>query len=104
MYRGIREPSNGTNTTSHDRSLNALPQTHLQAFEVFPRLAGVDRSGGEHAVPAPTRPYTGPKISPDGRRVAITVEELGRQVWIYDMTRDTLTRLTFEGNRNATPV
>lgn len=36
-------------------------------------------------------------------RMAIS-EPGGMQVWIYDISRDTLTRLTFEGNANLDPV
>jgi predicted Ser/Thr protein kinase len=38
-------------------------------------------------------------LSPDGSRVAIGVEEHGKQdLWIHDFSRGTRTRLTFDGN------
>jgi len=37
----------------------------------------------------------------NGKRIAV---EVGGQVWIYDTTRDTLTRLTFDGGQNDGPT
>jgi len=34
----------------------------------------------------------------------VAIEEQEAQVWLYDLSRDTLTRLTFEGNSNVNPV
>jgi Tol biopolymer transport system component/tRNA A-37 threonylcarbamoyl transferase component Bud32 len=63
-------------------------------------LMWVDRQGTERQLTAPSRPYIGPRISPDGRRVAFHVEELNRNVdinvWVHDLERGTTTRLTFE--------
>src|SRR4029453_7620717 len=41
--------------------------------------------------------YRFPSLSPDGRRVALTVAEGGQEVWVYDSKRDAMTRLTFGG-------
>ncbi len=42
--------------------------------------------------------YSAPRYSPDGRRVALTVLGVGTSnVWIYDILRNTFTRLTTEG-------
>jgi serine/threonine protein kinase/Tol biopolymer transport system component len=62
-------------------------------------LAWVDRKGAAQPLPAPARPYSYPYLSPDGRLVAV---QIGNDIWIYDLNRDTLTRLTFEG-RNILP-
>ncbi len=46
------------------------------------------------------------RISPDGQRVALEVQEgstYAANIWIYDLARGTLTPLTFEG-RNGSPV
>jgi eukaryotic-like serine/threonine-protein kinase len=68
------------------------------------RLVWVSRNGAEQPVAAPAHAYQGPRVSPDGRRVAVGIAEQETQVWLYDLSRDTLTRLTFEGNTNQTPV
>jgi serine/threonine-protein kinase len=68
-------------------------------------LVWVDRKGAEQAIPAALQPFTYPRLSPDGQRIGVTVAELGgRQVWVYDLTRETLTRVTFEGANNTSPI
>jgi eukaryotic-like serine/threonine-protein kinase len=59
-------------------------------------LVWVDRKGAEQPLPAPPHSYRSPRVSPDGKRVAVALDELGGHAWIYDLARDTLTRLTFE--------
>jgi eukaryotic-like serine/threonine-protein kinase len=68
------------------------------------RLVWVNRNGEEHPVAAPPRAYQFPRISPDGRRVGLAIGEQGTQVWLYDLSRETMTRLTFEGNENLNGV
>ncbi len=65
------------------------------------RLVWVSRRGIEEPLPAPTRGYDWPRLSPDGRRIAV---EIDQQVWTYDLARDTLTRLTFTGASNDAPA
>ncbi len=74
----------------------------LQAAQL--RLVWVDRRGTEQPVPAPPHGYVMPRVSPDGQRVAATIAEADSQIWLYDLGRDTLTRLTFEGSANADPL
>jgi Tol biopolymer transport system component len=64
-------------------------------------LIWVDRKGAEQALPAPSRGYRTPRLSPDGRRVAVATTE--DQIWLYDLARETLTRLTF-GGLDFTPI
>ena len=65
------------------------------------RIVWVNRNGAEQPLPAPPRAYEIARVSPDGRRIAV---ELDEQFWLYDLARDALTRFTFEGNRNQNPV
>jgi serine/threonine-protein kinase len=65
------------------------------------KLAWVNRNGKEEVLAAPAQAYGYPRLSPDGRRVAVETEN---QIWIYDLSRDTLTRFTFEGSPNQSPV
>jgi eukaryotic-like serine/threonine-protein kinase len=67
-------------------------------------LVWVGRNGMEHPIGAPARFYIQPRLSPDGRRVAVDVIEKAQdmQVWLYDLTRDTFAPFTFRGlNRHA---
>ena len=67
------------------------------------RLFWVDRGGTEHRLDAPPRNYLSPRISPDGQRVAVVVQGANDDVWVYDIPRQTLSRLTF-GSRSLTPI
>ncbi len=70
-------------------------------------LIWMDWKGGEHAIPAPLRPYALASLSPDGHRVAVETYSAAagalRDIGIYDFARNTLTRLTFTGD-NEVPV
>jgi hypothetical protein len=64
-------------------------------------LVWVDRQGDVRPINDLARGYEDLHLSPDGRRVALTVEESGVEspahVWLADTDRGTLTRFTFEG-------
>ena len=64
------------------------------------RLVWVNRNGAGQPLPAPANAYGFPRLSPDGRRLAVGITEQQSQIWLYDLSRDTLTRLTFGGNAN----
>jgi serine/threonine-protein kinase len=68
------------------------------------RLVWVTRNRAEQPLAAPAHAYRGPRLSPDGRRVAVAIEEQDSQIWLYDLSRESLTRLTFEGKTNSNPV
>jgi eukaryotic-like serine/threonine-protein kinase len=67
------------------------------------RLVWVDRAGKEQPLAATARGYSHPRLSPDGRRIAVMIAETETQVWLYDMARDILSRATF-GGTNVNPV
>ena len=58
-------------------------------------LVWVDRQGREDAIKAPPRAYFYPRLSPDGTRVALELRDQEHDIWIWDLPRETLTRLTF---------
>jgi eukaryotic-like serine/threonine-protein kinase len=61
-------------------------------------LTWVDRNGAEQPLPLPPRFYRHPRISPDGRRIVLDIDEGNKSdLWLYDLVRGTLTRTTFEG-------
>jgi eukaryotic-like serine/threonine-protein kinase len=64
------------------------------------RLVWVSRTGAEELVAAPARAYRGPRVSPDGREVGVAIEGQETEVWLYDLSRETLSRLTFQGSHN----
>ena len=59
-------------------------------------LVWVDRQGREEAIPAPKRLYAYPRISPDGTRVALDIRDQENDIWLWDITRQSMTRLTFD--------
>ena len=67
------------------------------------KLVWVSRNGAEQPLAAPARAYRGPRLSPDGHQVAVAIQEQESQVWLYDLSRETLTRLTFGGTVNNNP-
>jgi Tol biopolymer transport system component/predicted Ser/Thr protein kinase len=64
------------------------------------KLVWVNRNGREEPIAAPPHSYLNQRLSPDGRRIAVTITELESQIWLYDLSRETLTRFTFDGNEN----
>jgi serine/threonine-protein kinase len=88
-----------------DGNLNlAISRTGDVAYQAFPfegqSLALVDRTGVvRDSAGASGRRYA-PKLSPDGRRIAVvqleTVDGARRDVWLSDLVQGTNTRLTFD--------
>jgi Tol biopolymer transport system component len=70
------------------------------------QVVWLDRSGKQLDVLGPPADYLRPRLSRDGRRVAIDVRDpqTGRfDIWIYDLARRVSTRFTFEAD-NVFPV
>jgi serine/threonine-protein kinase len=66
-------------------------------------LVWTDRGGTATPVSEIRRNFADPALSPDGRRLAVTVEGFTFDVWIYEFERGTLTRLSF-GEDDDTPT
>ena len=66
-------------------------------------LVWVDRDGKEHPLPLPPRAYLAPHLSPDGQQVVVWTQGRERVVWVYDLRRGTMTRVTAEG-RNSRAI
>ena len=60
-------------------------------------LAWLDRQGTRQALPAPPRPYYNPRLSFDGRRVAVHTRGIRQVVWSYDIARGALSAVTVDG-------
>jgi Tol biopolymer transport system component len=69
------------------------------------KMVWVDRSGREETIGAPAQLYYIPRISPDGKQIAVSsVEVEDRKIWIWDDPRKTLTRLTTEAREENYPL
>jgi dipeptidyl aminopeptidase/acylaminoacyl peptidase len=66
-------------------------------------LQWVDRAGREQSLDAPPRYYASPRLSPDGTRIAVTISEANDDVWVFDIGRRILNRLTSQV-RSISPV
>src|SRR5262249_35765474 len=66
-------------------------------------VVGVDGQGRETPLGAPPRAYFAPRVSPEGTRVAVGSIDTNSDLWLWDLARPTLTRLT-TGGLNGPPV
>ncbi len=63
------------------------------------RLTWLGRDGVSRPIGRERRNYSDPRISPDGRRIAVMVADGPRSdAWIYDLDTETLSRLTAVGS------
>ncbi len=60
-------------------------------------LYWVDREGHAERLPLPARSYLHPRISPDGRRLAIEIEGSNHDCYIYDFASGVLSNITTNG-------
>ena len=68
-------------------------------------LTWVDLDGNEEVISAPPRVYDHPRVSPDGTRVAVDIDDGDNiDVWIWDLERETLTQLTFDEGIDDFPL
>ena len=94
--------------------LRTMPASFNRLFDVSPSgtlafvtagppprhaLVWVDREGNEQPVGASGGTYAQPRLSPDGRSIAVVVRgEDSHDVWLYHTEPKTWTRFTTEGN------
>jgi serine/threonine-protein kinase len=93
----------GAQFTFSDRGTLAYLLGRSVGAEVSIQRLG--REGSPQPLRAEVRRYRDLHFSPDGRKLAMDIEE-GRQldVWVYESGRDTLSRLTFDPANDAQPV
>jgi serine/threonine-protein kinase len=78
---------------------------YVQRVDTALELTWVDRNGHEQAIPAEPRPYRHPRISPDGTRIAVEVDDPNNvDIWIGNSTRGTFTRLTRGEDVDSDPI
>jgi serine/threonine protein kinase/Tol biopolymer transport system component len=68
------------------------------------RLVWVDRQGREEPIASPPRAYVYPRLAPDGTRLALLIGAGDDDVWLWDLVRAALTRVTFEPGQDTFPV
>lgn len=98
VVEGVMMSPNGSAqfSFSHLGALVYVPGGAVQA--AASTLVWVDRQGAVEQLGAPSQQYSDPRLSPDGRRLAVRIVGASADIWVYDIPRGTLTRLTFEGS------
>jgi serine/threonine-protein kinase len=67
-------------------------------------LVWLDREGREEPLGLPPRAYQQPRISPDGKRLAVYLLEGESDIWTADIGGRSLSQLTFDPVTDFTPV
>ena len=67
-------------------------------------LVWVDRAGREEPLKVPPRAYAAARLSPEGTRIALDVRDQQNDIWIWDLQRQTMTRLTFDPGADNSPT
>jgi eukaryotic-like serine/threonine-protein kinase len=62
------------------------------------RLVVIDGEGHTENLAAATASYQQPRVSPDGKRLAVTTDDDGGSIWVCDLPKCSLRRLTFQGH------
>ena len=69
------------------------------------QLMLVDRNGAAQPLAPDEQAFGWPKVSPDGKRIAVEIGEVGQpryDIWVYDIAPRTLTRLTSNSTGHRT--
>jgi serine/threonine-protein kinase len=67
-------------------------------------LGAIDLKGGIERLKLPGKAYAFPRVSPDGKQVAVSTDGLDTNVWIVDLTGTTAPRQLTLGGANRYPV
>jgi Tol biopolymer transport system component/predicted Ser/Thr protein kinase len=67
-------------------------------------LMWMDRQGKVTPLLDTSRAYAEGALSPDGQKLAMTIRAANDDIWVYQLNRGTLTRITFGGGNSALPV
>jgi serine/threonine-protein kinase len=67
-------------------------------------LVWVDRAGKEEPIAVPPRLYNQVRSSPDGTRLALSAGDQEGDIWVWDLRRQTLTRVTFDPTSDTYPL
>jgi Tol biopolymer transport system component len=102
MLDGVEADGNDTHfAVARDGTLAYVPAASRKS-----RLVWFDREGKTRPLDNEPREYSHPRISPDGSRVVVRVQQEagGGELWIYDVSRGTRARLSPIGPRVSRPI
>jgi eukaryotic-like serine/threonine-protein kinase len=103
VIKGIYRATAAQYAVSDSGTLIYIPDPG-DAFTPGRTLVWVDRRGREEPIAAIPNFYSNPNISPDGTRVAVTIGmREDADIWVWDLVRETLERLTLDRNEDLSP-
>jgi len=98
-------PQNGVSqfAVSQNGSLGFLLSSYVITQQ---KLVEVDRKGQIRTIHENLHVHWGMRLSPDGKKIALGLSEVGRppDVWIQDLSRGLLSRLTHGPGTNGNPI
>jgi Tol biopolymer transport system component len=112
---GVMQDVNSPNTAIGETGATQFSVSESGALVYLPggivpdaedSLLWVDRTGAAETIPVPPRSFIFPRLSPDGQRLSFSTfntRGIDRNVWLYEISRGALSRLTTEG-QNVTPI
>jgi len=86
---------------SNDGSLAYIPHA---ADTASPSVYWIESGGKTSPLRAVPANYGAPRFSPDGERLAISIQDQQRDIWVYEWRRGILSRLTTHPALDADPV
>jgi len=101
---GMLNPLSGDANYSVSNS-GTLVYAPLGSFSgVNASLTWVDRQGNNAPLLDTSRAYADGTLSPDDQKLAMTIRAANDDIWVYQLNRGTLTRITFGGGNSDFPV
>ena len=97
-----RDNGNAEFAVSESGTLVSITPT--ESGELRYTLSWVDRQGKEEPLALGPGRYWWPRVSPDGMRVALDIIGVNQDIWIWNLQRRSLTKLTNGPTDNILPV
>ena len=92
----IIESSDGAGQFSISRA-GTLAYVPASSGESDRTLVWVGRDGSQQPLAAPPHAFSDPRLSPDGRMIAMTIAGPSSDVWTYEIAGNRLAQFTFDG-------
>jgi serine/threonine-protein kinase len=101
VVEGVWDPPEGS--SAFDTS-SAGSLAYVSGTTANRSLVWVNRRGEQEAISAPPRSYEAPRISPDGRQIAVGTGNRPVRIWMQDLSTGRQAQLPFEGLTSQFPV
>ena len=105
LIEGVRQAeNNGLARFAHAQD-GTLVYERGGSPTVEPRtLVWVDRDGQEEPIQITPRPYTRPRVSPDGSRVVVATDGPESELFVYDLETEVEAQFTFYPRHDLWPL